>query len=712
MTEENHDTTSQAAGENAGAVEATSAARIPRPPQSRPSRKRPCAKQGGRRQENRAGRDPSADRNPAQRRPAERKLNRYALDVYTGLIRSVRHGEEIAAGSRVVEQPAGHAKPSINAFYDASLLPAGSTLVAHWGLDAPELDPQLVARLGRLAKLAGYGDQARRTMFDQLARSANPAAALEAVIVELGGADALTAAPGELTTTMTREQLAEVVTRGVNVGNEKLVELAENLPAALAPEDALREHLTDLPGMIEDLEADGNGSVLRVRGYRFEDKAAICERLRAAGGRQIDVVNTRVDKDGKKVKAYIVSARFNVAPIELAAARTGRDARVHYRVTEDGTVTGSYRADLYGRTIATPDIPCTPSWASVETLVRELERRGDTATVELLGDLDAGLEDPISGLAGVIGPVRTLTEASARIAALTADDVLGEGYSARLADASTEIRATDGRRIPVEYRGGAAVLAEFTLHPADLRPGSVPETVEGTDGATPTKMRRVRFETKKGSNRPRVVVEEVEVSELRERRQRFLDGKDPKEAVLIEVRENFMAEATRSMVTTLTDPPESLKAARNPEAVAKSRVLSKHLDPYAAAGGDLVHLVEVIATAQGETAWSRWCRDNVKAFRDDARRRRQQHLEPATDFFAALGLGDQAQDLLREAAAGLLSERLGREVDADEAVRIAQECRVTKEHAYNAVDRGRALAAFVGRSRGPASTRSPERDKD
>lgn len=671
---------------------------IPRPPKSSSSRKRPCAKQSGRKRErdrDTGGRDTARGGN--ERRPAARKLNQYVLDPIAGTITAARPGQEIPAGSRVVEQPAGAPKPSVAAFYDAKLLPAGSTVVARWGLDAPELDPQLVARAGRLAKLAGYGDQARSTMFDQLARSANPTAALEAFILELGGADALTAAPGTLTTTATRETLPDVIARSVNAGNEQLVEMAENLPAVLVADTRLTDALADLPGMVESLEADGNGCVLRIRGHRFDDKPVICEKLRAAGGRNIDVQNTRVEKDGRSLKAYIVTARFNVSALEVAAARTGRKAEVSYRITDEGTVEASYSVDLFGQTVSSPTIPCEPSWASVEALVAELVRRKDPETVALIESLKAGLEHPLEGIAATIGPVRDLDAARVAVAALGADDLLGEGYAERLAGAAREIRSTDGRRIPVEYRGGVAVLNEFSFHPTDLRPGMLPEVVEGTDGETPTRIKRVRFEQKKGSNRPRVTVEEVDVSELVERRASYLEGKDPKAALLTEVRENFIAETTRSMAATLVNPPESLATARNPEAVAKSRVMNRHLDPYTVDGGDLVHLVEVLATGAGDDAWSRWCRENVKAFRDDARQRRKGQKPAATDFFAALGLGTQARNFLLEAGSALLSNRLGRDVSVDEFVEIAREARVTKEHAFTAIDRGRALAQFVKR---------------
>jgi len=663
---------------------------VPRPPAGNTNRKRPCRKQGGRKQERREGGD-------AKRRPMQRKLNQYALDPLTGLVTSVRPGQEILKGSRVVEQPAGNAKPSIAAFYDASLLPKGSTVVARWGDDAPAIDADLVARASRLARLAGFGDTACRTMRDQFSRSANPVAAFEAFTLELGGADALTAAPGTVTTTYTREDLDGAIARAVNTGNEKLVELAENLPVRLTPEKRLVDALANLPGMIESLESDGNGCILHVRGIRFDEKAVICQKLRDAGGHRIDVRKTEIVKEGRTLKAYVVSARFNISPIEIAAARTGNKAAIEYTLDESGAVNASYSVDLYGETVSTPVIPCEPSWASVELLVNELAKHGDTQTRELLEQLALEFDVPAQAIVSAIGPVRTLEQARAAIATVKAEDILSEGYAENVAKAAREIRATDGRRIPVEYRGGFAVLGEFSFHPTDVRPQLLPENVLVGVDEVPTRVRRVRFETKKGSNRPRIVVEDVEISELAERRDAYLAGKDPQKALVTAVRENFIAEATRSMTSALVNPPETREGVRNPEGLAKSRVISKHLDPYTADGGDLVHLVEVLASSAGDEAWSRWCRENVKAFRDDARERRRQGKPAATDFFAAVGTATHAKSFLLEAGAALLENRLGRGVTVDEFVEIARESRVTKEHVFTAVDRGRALAQYLKR---------------
>jgi len=678
---------------------------IPRPPKTGRSRKRPCRKQGGRKQERRE--------NPLNG-PKERKLNQYFLHDTSGLVTAVRPGQEIPKGSRVIEQPAGKDtdKPQVAAFYDATLLPAGSTVVARWGYPPAELDAQLVGRAGRLAKLAGYGDQARSTMFDQLRRSANPAAALEALILELGGPDALTAEPGTLTTTATRDSMPAAVLRAVNAGNEKLIELAENLPARLTPEQRLVDALADLPGMVEGLTEDGNGCILRVRGLRFADKAVICEKLRAAGGRHVDVQNTRIEKNGRSVKAYIVSARFNVSAIEIAAARTGRTPEIVYHLTEDGSVHAEYGVDLYGTRVTTPRIPCEPSWASVEALINELERRGDEDTKALLKKLAIEFDVPAQVLTASVGPVRTIEAAREAIGRIRAEDILSDGYAESVAKAPREIRTSDGRRTPVEYRGEGeddgrfrmtrAVLAEFSFHPTDLRPALLPANIVVGEDDVPTRVRRVRFETMKNSSRLRVVVEEVEVSELTARHDAYLEGKDPKKVLLTEVRENFIAEATRSMTTALLDPPKSLAEARNPKELDKRlswRVYHKHLDPYTVEGGDLVHLVEVLAARAGDEAWSRWCRDNVKAFRDDARERRKQRKDPATNFFDAVGAASHAKSFLIAAGVALLGNRLGRgDVTTEEFVETAREARVTEEHLKLGVNRGRALARHSKRS--------------
>jgi len=665
---------------------------IPRPPKTGSSRKRPCRKQRGRKQERR-------ETSGSDRGPKERKLNQYALDPVSGHISRVHPGQEIAKGARVIEQPAGNAKPSIGAFYNATLLPAGSTLVARWGYPPAELDAQLVGRAGRLARIAGYGDQARSTMFDQIRRSANPNTALEALILELGGPEALTAEPGTLTTTATRDAMTEVVLRAVNAGNETLVELADNLPPRLAPEQRLVDALSDLPGMVESLKEDGNGSILRIRGIRFEDKSVICEKLRAAGGRRVDVDNTRVEKDGRQVKAYVVSARFDVSALEIAAARTGRSAEVSYFVAADGSVNAEYGVDLYGTRVTTPPIPCEPSWAVSEKLVEHLLEHGEPGLSDMVERFSLQYENPVQSIAASLGAVRTVEQAREALTKIAVSDYVTDEFVEGLESAPREVRARDGRRTPVEYRGGFAHLGEFSFHPTDMRPAMLPDTLPVAGEEVPTRVKRVRFETARGSNRPRAVVEDVDISELRERRDAWTEGRDPVKAIVTAVRENFIAEATRSMAATLVNPPESLKTARNPEAVAKSRVISKHLDPFTASGGELVALVEILAADDGDEAWTRWCRDNVKAFRDDARTRRKTQRPAATDFFDAVGAQPHVRNFLIETGAQLLAKRLGRDVTIDEFLELAEASKVTKEHAYAAVDRGRALAAHLKRGR-------------
>jgi hypothetical protein len=670
---------------------------IPQPPKAA-SRKRPCNKQGGRKAQARnQQRRGSAKESVNERQPSARKLNQYVLDDLSGTISSVRAGEDIATGRRVIEQPAGHPRPSINAFYDATLLPAGSTIIARWGDKAPELDPQLVARLGRLAKIAGYGEQARKTMFDQIARSANPTTALQSIITELAGPDALMQPAGELTTTMTREALPELILRGINAGNDDMIEFAESLPMSLASSERLSRSLADIPGMIEDLEADGTGSILRVRAHRFEDKALICDALRDAGGRNIDVKNTHVEKDGRKMRAFIVSARFAASPVEIAAARTGTEPRVDYQITADGQVTARYQVSLYGKMVSTPDIPCEPTPFTVAALVRHLAQQ-DTTLQSTIDQIDTGVAGAAEAVALRLGPVRTLAQLQERIASvdLTADTVLGEGYTARLAGAGDHIRSTDGRRVGVRYEQGAAVLDELSLHPTDQRILGLPEVVNAVEDDTPAVVSQIRFETKKGSTRPRVIEESVEVAELNARRERFLAKREPREALLIECRENFLGEATRTMAAALITPPNTREEVRNPEGLAKRVTFSRSIDPYLARSGDLVHLVQVLANSQDEVQWSAWCRDQVKAYRDTVARLRRENRDIPEDFFEVLGMNASARSILLDAAGALLSERLGEKVSDDDVLQLASQAGETmREQSFAAVDRGRALAQFL-----------------
>ena len=693
---EQETTVAEDTAENTENTEKTRA--VPRPPKAA-SRKRPCNKQGGRKADTRRQDRQNGERDSSnERRPSVRKLNRYTLDEYTGAISAVRPGDPIREGSRVVEQPAGNPRPTINAFYDATLLPAGSTVVARWGDNAPELDPQVVARLGRLATLAGYGKVARKKMFDQIARSANPNAALSHIIVALGGADALERPAGELTTTVTGDELPALVLAGLNAGNDELIDFASNLPSTLTPHARLVEHLSTapdkLPGHVEFLREDGSGTELGILSSDFSKKRQICDSLREAGGRNIEVKNTHVEREGRKMRAFIVSARFAAAPIEVAAARTGVDPMVRYRVTDDGTVVARYETPLYGTIVDTPDIPCDPSPLSVAELVKHLAER-DESLRDTLTKIDAAVSGSPEVIALRLGPVRTLDQLRERIATvdLTADTVLGEGYTARLEAAGDHIRSADGRRVPVRYDQGVAMLDEFSLHPTDQRTLGLPEAVDGLDDDMPATVRQIRFETKKGSKRPSVIEESVEVAELNARRERFLAKREPREALLVECRENFLAEATRTMAAALITPPTTREEVRNPEGLAKRVTFSRTIDPYLATGGELVHLVQVLANSQPNTMWSTWCRDQVKAYRDTVARLRRENRDIPQDFFAVLGMNAESRNILLDAAGALMSERLGQQVSDEDVTAFAtQAAEAIRENSFIAVDRGRALA--------------------
>jgi hypothetical protein len=685
---ENHEIESAStAGEGTEVVRS-----IPQPPKAGRSRKRPCAKQGVRKQESRQRGKVEGRQNSG--RKEGRKLNTYALDLYTGTIITINSLEDIKKGMRVVEQPVGSPRPSINAFYDAKLLPEGSTIIPHWGYGAAELDQQLVARLGRLSRLAGYGKQARETMFDQLARSADPSAAMQYLIKELGGPGALTDAPGSITTSKTRDELAALVALSINAGNAEPVEFTEILPTRLSANQRITDAFKEMPGEVESIETDGDGCVIRVRGQRHEDKSVICNILRAAGAKDksISIKNSR--------KAYVVSASLPMTALEAAAAATGKPAACVYRVTEEGYAVAHYEVSLNGRAIITPEIPCDPSIISVRALVKEAAKN-NVELAALLEQVAVSFEEPSDVIAWRVGPARTVEEVNTRAGQLTAVDILGEEYLEKLANAPRTLTTGDKRRVSVEYKGGFAVLDEMVLHPTDLRAVQLPTALNEVEEDMPVMVTEIRFESRNGSGRPRVVADEITVEELLERRENLLERKGPRAAVLVECRENFLADATRAMALSLTTPRKTAEEVRDPERLAKSITLNNHVSPYLSEGGALVQLVSVLAAGQGEDAWVSWCRDRVKEFAQTSRQQVRSGGKAPASFFDGISDGETARTLLTQAGIALLSERLGEEASEADLRGLESELReVIEKHRFTPVDRGRALAGYMRRAQG------------
>jgi hypothetical protein len=211
----------------------------------------------------------------------------------------------------------------------------------------------------------------------------------------------------------------------------------------------------------------------------------------------------------------------------------------------------------------------------------------------------------------------------------------------------------------------------------------------------------IRFESRNGSGRPRVVADEITVEELLERRENLLERKGPRAAVLVECRENFLADATRAMALSLTKPRKTAEEVRDPERLAKSITLNNHVSPYLSEGGALVQLVSVLAAGQGEDAWVSWCRDRVKEFSQTSRQQVRSGGKAPASFFDGISDGETARTLLTQAGLALLSERLGEEASEADLRGLESELReVIEKHRFTPVDRGRALAGYMRRAQG------------
>ena len=673
--------------------EALTVPAVPAPPkgEGKGSRKRPCAKNNNRRREKLDG---AEDGESA--RPRSRKLNQYYLDVTTGRAVAIRPGTDVPKGVRVIEQPPGNPAPTVAQFFDATLLPAGSTIIAHYGFSTLELDAMLVARLGRLSADAGLGRQARKTNLDVIGRATDPDLALRAAIVALGGPAALDCDFKDLHLVdgVDRDAVVAAIAASVNAGNDNATNFAEPLPARLVPAKRLVDNLKDLPGRVVSLTANGTGSRIEVRCFSHDDMKKIAESLRNAGGRRVDVKTHRDNDDaGKSRKFFLISGEFSCSPAELAAARIGSDAELTYAVNDAGRVVARYQIRLFDEVISSPDIPAAPTRDAVLALVRDAsmhEPDVDMLLVQIAG-MSKDAADPFAALLDFVGPLTDLAAVEAALAGVTLDSILGEGAGARWESRPRNILVGSAEReVSVMYHDGNAVLLEEAYHLADRRILEMPDTVDGPSGTIPATMREVVFSAGRDGKRPKVTVSDVPVAELKRRRAEFLARKGPEEGLLLEVRENVVGDIARSMGLALAEG--------RPDGSAKSRARNKHVEHVLADGGALVTLVATLASdpALGESGevWAKWCAQNVARYRNQrAKARAEGRADEAPGFFDIFGQGSRAMTLatVEAAAQSFLAYRFGRDVSLEEVHAFAEKVRTAVDGAvFTGFDRGRA----------------------
>jgi hypothetical protein len=666
---------------------------VPAPPkgEGKGSRKRPCAKNNNRRREKLEGAEDGESS-----RPRSRKLNQYYLDVTTGRAVAIRPGTDVPKGVRVIEQLPGNPAPTVAQFFDATLLPAGSTIIAHYGFSTLELDAMLVARLGRLSADAGLGRQARKTNLDVIGRATDPDLALRAAIVALGGPEALDCDFKDLRLLdgVDRDAVTASIAASVNAGNDNATNFAEPLPARLVPAKRLVDNLKDLPGRVVSLTANGTGSRIEVRCFSHDDMKKIADSLRNAGGRRVDVKTHRdADDSGKSRKFFLISGEFACSPAELAAARTGSDAELTYAVDDSGRVVARYQIRLFDEIISSPDIPAAPTRDAVLALVRDVSVQMvdlDLMLYQVAG-MSAGSADPFGPLLDFVGPVTNRAAVEAAVEGVTLDDILGEGAEARWESRPRNVLVgSTEREVSVMYHDGNAVLLEEAYHLADRRILEMPDTVEGPSGTVPAIMREVVFSAGRDGKRPKVTITDVPVAELKRRRAEFLARKGPEEGLVIEVRENVVGDIARSMGLALAEG--------RPDGSAKSRARNKHVEHVLADGGALVTLVATLAAdpALGEAGevWSKWCAQNVARYRNQrAKARAEGRADEAPGFFDIFGQGSRAMTLatVEAAAQSFLAYRFGRDVSIDEVHAFAEKVRTSVDGAvFTGFDRGRA----------------------
>jgi putative hydrolase of the HAD superfamily len=658
------------------------------------SRKRPCVKQSGRKKE-------ASLHDGIGRKPLATKLNQWYLDESTNQAVSIKPGVIVPKGAIVVEQRRGHPAPNITQFHDIKLLPEGSCIIGEFGMSAPELDVQMIARFGRIAGLANIGVIKRRTLLDQIARSIDPSKALVETIKHLGGEHVLGVQANLINSPaypeyeidpslLTRDTVIEAVKFGINAGNEKNMEFTIPLPDTLEPRASLTDSLAKLPGVVTSLSSEASGSKLVISCKKYSDTQRAKELLIAAGGMRVHIKTQKQAGSvaGKPNSLFTITANFSDTPVEIAAGRSGSKPKLVYSVI-DGSISAHYEAHLYGNTIRTNPISCGPSGAAVEALIKELAKT-DVHTSELLADLAIIHTEPSSILAHHVGPVTDLKAALVAIETLTAENILGQDVVDEIINSEKVLVTNSGKKVNINWRASEPILDVLALHPSDLQICDLPDTLKGPSGLAPTMIREARFVAKKGSNRPKVELREVAVSNLKLRRDAWLEKTDPVTALVQECIENFTAEATVAMFTSMRTPNINNADSRRPEDTAKSSARGS-VGPYTCKNGELILLIKILAastsTTPGDQVWAEWCVDKIESFREKRKSGTKEN------FFSVLGLRSEARKMTVDAAVKLANVRLKMTLGQSDIERISEQLRQGFDTAlFNAFDRGRALA--------------------
>jgi hypothetical protein len=693
---------------------------IPQPPK-KPSRKRPCVKQSGRR------RDARDAVSQGDRAPKQRKLNRYFLDPTNLRVVPVYPKVTIPEGVRLIEQPADLAAPSIQAFFDASLLPAGATLTSRYGVGTADLDPALVERFSRLSSLAGVGRQRRSSNLDALSRCVDADAALRAAIVALGGEAALSLPIEQLSADgRSADDVQAALILGVTAGNNSTAHLAADLPERLEVSELLRTALAHLPGRVLAVSTVGSGSRIELRCHRKEDADKIVAALRGGGARYASAKRFKREVDGKTERGFTVRGDFNVSAAELAAARAGSTPRLAYRVNTDGRVEAFYSVQLFDLEVATPAFRAPATRGAVSALANHLLAKNPDASPEensaRLDVLEIGFQvanvlaatrtdfranDYQAGLVEALGPVTSLEAARARLAGKTANDFLDPVAVARYEDRFEQIELPSFPEDTwpiVIYEQGAARANLTALRLTDPRLVEMPTTIEGPSGEVPVTITEVTFVESKG--RTQVRSRAVPVADVLARQAAFLARHEPRAALLLECRDAAVAKGALAMAHELGE--------ERPDGAAKARVRNGELSHYLSRDGGLILLIENLAQspALGETGaqWQTWCADQLNARRnrffralskikdlpEDERRTRRAEItrQFETDFWAGLPRNEQhnSSQILVGAATAMAASRLGDKVTSDDALEMAQELATAVGAATETVyARGRAL---------------------
>lgn len=709
-------------------------------PSKRKKRGRACASTGGRKEDRR--RFDKSPENSTKYKPRLVKLNRWYLDQDTGTPVKVSLKDEIPVGSRVVEQPSGAPCPSFPQFHDFSLLPKGSTLTASYSPVPRDEDPEMRNRFYTALKLMGVKLPLRRSMYDTLMLSGNPQVSLGHAVRMLCGQEGVEGPANKLTQdslTLVADDLEKCIADSVNIGNAQSIstlsstDFTAEIPSMLGhreematlskinvipgPKSTKKQKNEALSGLKESHAAREYAAAVVSIDYKNSRTElvlscknkwqvdTVCAALHQSGGTRIQWdSNAQRETIGSDFKRLVpvtdIYASFACSPAEVAHALGGTQPEVSYSIVGD-LVYAAHSSSLYGETYTNPAVLCGPSLTAVSLILRSLQ---DDNLKNIAREYGKLASDPFSAMAEVVGPSSSVADVAVKLAALTLEDFVDLETLESMRNLPDVLETEKGHRHRVEWVAADAVTdivvspgTDASTHsgvfttlgrgPTPTRYSSVdglPSTIEGICGEqAPVKVLSVRF-YKDENNTLVAASEQIDVSDAVDSQKKWLSKTETTQAVLAECEAAVLGLVSKTVLKGMRTPKSPNDDDRRSVAELAAKQGRNKFEPYSVEGGEMLLLVQVLATNDSDEVnknWGYFCQvavtDFYKKVGYERGSKKQNFGYP--DIWSYLEdrgvLSDRsAQEFHRDllaATQGMLSARADRQVTEEETLALA-----------------------------------------